>query len=94
MRTVDYTADAVHGFNAVVTKTAPNVHTPPVRPVAPPVGAPVNIPVPVQYPVVRPVIRQPVPNVQYGRAIPVPVEVPSQYFADGYGQVYNQGPFG
>ncbi|CAH0626946.1 unnamed protein product [Chrysodeixis includens] len=26
IRTVDYTADPVHGFNAVVSKSAPNVH--------------------------------------------------------------------
>ena len=26
IRTVDYTADDVHGFNAVVTKSAPSVH--------------------------------------------------------------------
>lgn len=26
VRTVDYTADPVHGFNAVVTKSGPTVH--------------------------------------------------------------------
>lgn len=26
VRTVDYTADSIHGFNAVVSKTAPTVH--------------------------------------------------------------------
>ncbi|XP_025835179.1 cuticle protein 7-like, partial [Agrilus planipennis] len=31
IRTVDYTADPVHGFNAVVSKTAPSIH--PVAPV-------------------------------------------------------------
>lgn len=26
IRTVDYTADPIHGFNAVVSKTAPTIH--------------------------------------------------------------------
>lgn len=94
VRTVDYTADPVHGFNAVVTKSAPSVHTPPLRPAVPAPVAPVNIPVPVQAPVVQPVIRQPVSAVPYLRPIPVPVEVPPQYFADNYGPLYRQGPLG
>ncbi|XP_049866459.1 cuticle protein 7-like [Pectinophora gossypiella] len=95
VRTVDYTADPVHGFNAVVSKSGPNVHTRPVRPVvqAPiaPAAAPVVhvapqvqqvLPVPVQ-------VAQPVPQVvQYVKPIPVPVEFPPQYF----NQVYPQQP--
>lgn len=30
VRTVDYTADNVHGFNAVVSKSAPTIHAHPV----------------------------------------------------------------
>lgn len=30
VRTVDYTADPVHGFNAIVSKSAPSVHAPPI----------------------------------------------------------------
>ncbi|KAJ2938288.1 hypothetical protein O0L34_g17636 [Tuta absoluta] len=101
VRTVDYTADAVHGFNAVVSKSGPNVHTPPpVRPVVPvapvPAPAPTPIPVPIQnyaytpqvqqyQPVPVPVQRQALQAVQYVKSIPVPVEVP--YFQQGYGGV-------
>lgn len=31
IRTVDYTADSIHGFNAVVSKTAPTIHA--VKPI-------------------------------------------------------------
>lgn len=31
IRTVDYTADPVHGFNAVVSKSAPQIHHTPVK---------------------------------------------------------------
>ncbi|GFG31386.1 hypothetical protein Cfor_09255, partial [Coptotermes formosanus] len=42
IRTVDYTADPVHGFNAVVSKSGPGVHaTPIVKPIAVPVVKPV-----------------------------------------------------
>lgn len=35
MRTVDYTADPVHGFNAVVSKSGPNLHNTPIaKPIA------------------------------------------------------------
>ncbi|KAL0840201.1 hypothetical protein ABMA28_015490 [Loxostege sticticalis] len=64
IRTVDYTADAVNGFNAVVSKTGPTVH---------PAPAPSPPPPPPQR--VKPVIQF-VP-----KPIPVPVEVPNQYFA-------------
>ncbi|KAJ0179779.1 hypothetical protein K1T71_004370 [Dendrolimus kikuchii] len=50
IRTVDYTADSVHGFNARVTKTGPSVHAPPlqvapVKPVIQYVTKPVPVPV-------------------------------------------------
>lgn len=35
IRTVDYTADSINGFNAVVSKSAPSVHLPPIKHVAP-----------------------------------------------------------
>lgn len=41
VRTVDYTADDVHGFNAVVSKSAPTVHAVAHKVVAPVVHAPV-----------------------------------------------------
>ncbi|KAM3962405.1 uncharacterized protein ACR2FA_003650 [Aphomia sociella] len=56
IRTVDYTADPVHGFNAVVSKTGPSVHTPPAPPRVPHQIKPVvqyvakPIPVPVELP--------------------------------------------
>lgn len=45
IRTVDYTADDVHGFNAVVTKSAPSVHAHKVVAHAPVVHAPVHAPI-------------------------------------------------
>jgi len=40
IRTVDYTADPVHGFNAIVSKSGPGVHhTPVVKPVISQVAA-------------------------------------------------------
>ncbi|KAJ8731858.1 hypothetical protein PYW08_014588 [Mythimna loreyi] len=52
IRTVDYTADPVHGFNAVVSKTAPNLHAPPAPPPQQiqPVYYQKQIPVPVEVP--------------------------------------------
>ncbi|CAB3243175.1 unnamed protein product [Arctia plantaginis] len=47
VRTVDYTADAIHGFNAVVSKSNPSFHGPSIRPVAPTV--PVQVKPRVQY---------------------------------------------
>jgi hypothetical protein len=42
IRTVDYTADPVNGFNAVVSKSGPGVHAAPVvKPIAVPVVKPV-----------------------------------------------------
>lgn len=56
IRTVDYTADDVHGFNAVVTKSAPSVHAHKVVQHAPIVHAPV-----VHAPVVHKQIVAPAP---------------------------------
>ncbi|VVC93508.1 unnamed protein product [Leptidea sinapis] len=54
IRTVDYTADPVHGFNAVVSKSGPSIHPPRqvVQPRIKPViqYVPKPIPVPVEYP--------------------------------------------
>ncbi|XP_045764244.1 cuticle protein 19-like [Maniola jurtina] len=54
IRTVDYTADPVHGFNAVVSKVGPSVHPAPkpLPPVQPAViqYVPNRVPVPVQIP--------------------------------------------
>ncbi|CAH2107135.1 unnamed protein product [Euphydryas editha] len=53
IRTVDYTADPVHGFNAVVSKVGPSVHPQPEvhRPVQPAVQYVAKpVPVPVQIP--------------------------------------------
>ncbi|XP_026751262.1 cuticle protein 18.6 [Galleria mellonella] len=56
VRTVDYTADPVHGFNAVVSKTGPSIHAPSIPARAPPQIKPVvqyiakPIPVPVEVP--------------------------------------------
>lgn len=52
IRTVDYTADDVHGFNAVVSKSAPTVHAvaaPAVHHVAAPVAAHYAAPAPLAY---------------------------------------------
>ncbi|CAH0557213.1 unnamed protein product [Brassicogethes aeneus] len=66
VRTVDYTADSVNGFNAVVSKSAPSVHAAPapVVPIAP----------------VQPVVKvvQPV----YKQVVPVPPIVQKQYVAE------------
>ncbi|XP_050669128.1 cuticle protein 7-like [Leptidea sinapis] len=54
IRTVDYTADPVHGFNAVVSKSGPSIHPPRqvVQPRIKPViqYVPKPVPVPVEYP--------------------------------------------
>ncbi|CAF4898375.1 unnamed protein product [Pieris macdunnoughi] len=54
IRTVDYTADSIHGFNALVSKSSPSLHvTPqihrqPIQPVIQYVAKPVAVPVQVQ----------------------------------------------
>ncbi|XP_073951625.1 cuticle protein 19-like [Choristoneura fumiferana] len=58
VRTVDYTADPVHGFNAVVSKSAPNLH-------APPPPQPHSIP---QVPIVQ-YVEKPVPVPVYTKQI-------------------------
>lgn len=57
IRTVDYTADPVHGFNAVVSKIGPSVHAPVHATPIPALQArpvirvlPKPIPIPVQLP--------------------------------------------
>lgn len=57
IRTVDYTADPIHGFNAVVSKTGPTVHAAAV--VAKPV---------VHKPIVAPVHVSPIHHQQYAIA--------------------------
>ena len=52
VRTVDYTADDVHGFNAVVSKSAPTVHAH-AHVVAKPV-------VPIVKQIVQPIVHKPV----------------------------------
>jgi hypothetical protein len=55
VRTVDYTADDVHGFNAVVSKTAPTIHHVEKQVVhAPIVHAPI-----VHAPVVKHIVQAP-----------------------------------
>lgn len=59
IRTVDYTADSVHGFNAVVTKSAPTVHHAPIHHT--PVHAPVHAPILHAAPVAKVVYASPAP---------------------------------
>ncbi|XP_069705091.1 cuticle protein 7-like [Periplaneta americana] len=76
IRTVDYTADPVNGFNAVVSKSGPGIHaTPIVKQVAVPVAAPVV------KPIVAPVAAIPA-HVSYAHApIAAPVAVTKQHYA-------------
>lgn len=79
IRTVDYTADDINGFNAVVTKTAPSVHHAQV--IAPVVHKPVYAPAPIVHkpiyapaPIVHKQIYAPAPIVQkqiYAHAAPL-----------------------
>ncbi|KAG6465059.1 hypothetical protein O3G_MSEX014912 [Manduca sexta] len=99
VRTVDYTADSVHGFNAVVSKSGPSVHAAPAAPrpspvpVAPTVPAAPAVPVAPVVPAGPAVIVAPAPSaapvnpaIQYAtRPIPVPVEIPNHVFTK---QVY------
>lgn len=65
IRTVDYTADPVHGFNAIVSKSGPGVHDAPVaRPIA----------VPVVKPVVSQVAAVPATHIRYA---PAPIVAPA-----------------
>jgi hypothetical protein len=65
IRTVDYTADPVHGFNAIVSKSGPGVHdTPVVKPIA----------VPVVKPVISQVAAVPATHIRYA---PAPIVAPA-----------------
>lgn len=69
IRTVDYTADDIHGFQAVVSKSAPTVHAHPVIKAAPVIAAPVHhvhsAPI-----VTKPIIAAPQP-ILYNHAAPL-----------------------
>lgn len=52
VRVVEYTADPIRGFNAIVKRTGPNVH-----PVALPIAAPVVVAKPLLQPVVAPIAK-------------------------------------
>jgi hypothetical protein len=70
VRTVDYTADDVNGFNAVVSKSAPTVHAAPV------VKTVVAAPAPVVYQQAAPVVKTvvapaPAPVVYAQHATPI-----------------------
>ncbi|RZC41726.1 Chitin bind 4 domain containing protein, partial [Asbolus verrucosus] len=68
IRTVDYIADPVNGFNAVVSKSAPSLHIPPVKHVAPIVKqvVPVIKPSPVIH---KAIVAQPIVNAVYTSSI-------------------------
>lgn len=72
IRTVDYTADPVNGFNAVVSKSGPGVHAAPVvKPVA----------VPVVKPIVAQIAVAPATHIGYAPApIAAPVAVTKQQY--------------
>lgn len=75
VRTVDYTADPVNGFNAVVSKSAPSIHGVPVHH-AP--AAPVAVPVHHQaIPVVKPVVAS-VPITAHVQQQHIPVHAVAQ----------------
>lgn len=64
VRIVDYTADPVNGFNAVVSKSAPSVHVPSKhRPL------PVRVPLPVVPPVYAPPVALTRPVIKYTTAL-------------------------
>lgn len=69
IRTVDYTADSIHGFNAVVTKSGPTVHAQSL--IANPIVAHKSIPYQTHYephvaPVAAPVVvASPAPFGEY-----------------------------
>ncbi|KAL0266554.1 UNVERIFIED_CONTAM: hypothetical protein PYX00_009064 [Menopon gallinae] len=82
VRTVDYTADPINGFNAVVVKSAPSVHVKPVAVAAP---APVAIAKPIQ-PAVLPIPVKYVPQQQVQYA---PQPIVAQYYPQDY-DIYSQ----
>ncbi|KOB67815.1 Uncharacterized protein OBRU01_19253, partial [Operophtera brumata] len=91
IRTVDYTADSVHGFNAVVSKIGPNVHTPrhhiPVQHQQPvPIHHQQSIRAHIPQQPVHVSAVDPLNQGQYQNPIPVPVEIPRSY----YNEIYQQ----
>lgn len=76
VRTVDYTADDINGFNAVVSKSAPTVHAKVVAPVvhAP---APVAYAAPAQVAYAAPAVVKSVAPVAYA----APAYAPAAYAA-------------
>lgn len=73
VRTVDYTADPVNGFNAVVSKSGPGVHPPPV-------AAPAVVAAPAPPLVLKPRPAPPVYSVgAYGPPEPVLPPVVREY---------------
>ncbi|XP_044268782.1 cuticle protein 21-like [Tribolium madens] len=77
IRTVDYVADPVNGFNAVVSKSAPSLHLPPVK----------HVPAIVKQvaPVVKPIYAQPVVNAVYTSSIGSAYKGPFYGDYDAYG---------
>ncbi|XP_055322963.1 cuticle protein 19-like [Sitodiplosis mosellana] len=72
IRTVDYTADSVNGFNAVVSKSAPTVHAHAV----------------VAKPIVQPIVKHVVPAVHktvYAHPAPIVHAAEPHYAAPAYG---------
>lgn len=73
IRTVDYTADPIHGFNAVVSKIGPSLHPEPkvYHPIKPPVVQYVAKPVPVPVQIPQQLIqKQIIPQQVYASAAP------------------------
>uniref|UniRef100_A0A1A9WCY3 Uncharacterized protein n=1 Tax=Glossina brevipalpis TaxID=37001 RepID=A0A1A9WCY3_9MUSC len=95
VRTVDYTADPVNGFNAIVTKSGPTIHAQTV--VTKPVVVPAAKPLVSYHPVVKSLTTAPIvvdpprPYVQKQYVVAVPGSVPSSIhhdYDDDYYQPY------
>lgn len=67
LRVVNYVADPVNGFNAVVSKSAPSVHVPTKR-LPLPLKSPV-VPLPVIPPIYSPPVAIPRPVIKYTTAL-------------------------
>lgn len=67
VRVVDYVADPVNGFNAVVSKSAPSVHGP-VKRLPVPLKAPI-VPLPFGPPVYSPHLTYAQPVIKYTTAL-------------------------
>lgn len=83
VRTVDYTADDVNGFNAVVSKSAPTIHAKVVAPVAHHAVAPVAYAAPAQVAYAAPA------QVAYA----APAVAPLAYAAPAYAHAAPVGKF-